>query len=546
VTSLALVLAGLVAATLSAEPLPPSTRSRSEPTPRGDRAPGTGSVLYATAARAYVDAGGEDGLAVGAEVALRRRGADAGTCRVEAIGPRQATCTGAAARPGDAIRFAPAAPVAAPPPARELPPLPTAEALAADRAALDAAPVTAVEYRPPERPAVARRAPLAEVAFGHASWLATSARSRHAERVDLIVHGAELGAGFALDLDARAERWTGLEDFPFRPGDPTRLYVWQAQLSGAWEGSPLSVAAGRVLPWSVPGATVLDGALVSLRRGRSEVGLFGGGVPEPDTLAPTLERATAGGFWAIEGRAGNAAFLRQEARIATVRAPELGTRAELDLAGRASFGARLDVGAGARLGLGGDVSAPSHVDAARVDLTTRPIRALVLGGRFEYQGLDVPEAFSPPVFPGRSRRADGFATVDVFRYLRLGAVGGFARDLSSALERRWLGPELMIPRLLGDRLQLSLGYLAESGWLEGRSAWLQATARPIRSLRLAARASWSREDSLGADRDHLGAGASIAAQLTPRVAFRLGVDGRATTDGEPGGLTALAGLDAAY
>jgi hypothetical protein len=508
--------------------------------------PGTGTVVYATAARAYLDAGGEDGLAVGEAVALRRKGVEAGTCRIEAIGPHHATCTGAAARAGDAFRYRRVAAAPAPAP-RELPPLPTEQELAIETAALGVVPAfTPVEYRPPPRQVPLRSAPVAEVGFGHASWIATSARGRHAERVDLLVHGAELGAGLALDLDARAERWTGLEGFPFRSGDPTRLYVWQAQLSGAWQGSPLAVSAGRVLPWSVPGATVLDGAVVTLRRGRSELGVFGGGVPEPDTLAPTLERATAGAFWAVERRAGSGAWLRPETRLATVRAPELGTRGELDLAGRASLGPRLDVGAGARLGFGGDVTAPGHLDAARVDLTTRPIRAVVLGGRFEYQGLGIPDAFAPPVFPGRSRRADGFATVDVFRYLRLGAVGGFARDVESALDRRWAGPEVIVPRLLGDRLQLSFGALQESGWLEGRSAWFQATGRPTRSLRLAARASWSREDSLGADRDQVGLGGSVVAQLGPRIAFRLGLDARATADGDPNGVTAIAGVEAAY
>jgi hypothetical protein len=510
------------------------------------REPGTGTVVYATAARAYLDAGGEDGLAVGEAVALRRKGVETGTCRIEAIGPHHATCTGAPARTGDVFRFRSVA--AAPAPvSRELPPLPTEQELAIQTAALGGVPSFApVEYRPPPRQLPLRSVAVAEVGFGHASWIATSARGRHIERVDLLVLGAEVGAGVALDLDARAERWTGLEGFPFRAGDPTRLYVWQAQLSGAWHGTPLAVSAGRVLPWGLPGATVLDGAVLSLRRGRSELGVFGGGVPEPDTLAPTLERATAGAFWAIERRAGGGAWFRQETRIATVRAPELGTRGELDLAGRAALGPKLDVGVGARLGLGGAVSAPGHVDVARVDLTTRPVRALVLGGRFEYQGLGIPEAFATPAFPGRSRRADGFATFDVFRYLRLGAVGGFARDVGSALERRWVGPEVIVPRLLGDRLQLSFGALQETGWLEGRSAWFQATGRPTRSLRLAARASWSREDSLGADRDHVGLGGSVVAQLTPRVAFRLGLDARATADGDPNGVTAIAGVEAAY
>lgn len=316
------------------------------------------------------------------------------------------------------------------------------------------------------------------------------------------------------------------------------------------------LAAGRVLPWSIPGATVFDGAMAGVHRAfgqlRAEAGAFGGLVPEPDTTEPTSSRATGGGYWILDRTLGRGAALRQEGRVAVVRSPELGTRVEGSLTGRL-FLRRLDLSGEAHLGTGGDVDAKGKLDGARVDLALRPVDGLLVGGSFRHAGLAWPQPLDPPAFPGRSRAADGFASVDLARWLRLGATGGLSRDVGSGLDRRWVGPELSLPRLLGARGGLTLGYLEESGWLEGRSAYAQLTAR-LAALRLLLRGSWAHERSLGEDRDDLGLLASMFADLGRHVALRLSVMGRGAIDptaGEGGsstpyGVTGHAALSASF
>lgn len=520
--------------------------------PQGDRVPGTGRVVYATAQRAYLDVGAEDGLAAGAELALSRGAARVGTCRVEELAPHHATCAGAPARPGDAFRFEAATAALAP---RPLPPPLGSEEVARIAAAVAAAKIPLVEFRrgaASEGRRSERAAPRVDAAIVHTSWAATTAGAQHAERADLLLRSAELLPGWALDLDARAERWARGEATRFRTGEAARFYLWQAQLSGDPLGRNVALAAGRILPWSIPGAAPFDGAQVALRGGAIEGGVFGGGIPEPDTLAPTIDRATAGAFWRADARAGGG-LLRHEARLAWVRTPELGDRAELTARGAAWLGRALDLAAEAQLGAGGDVRAPGSLDAARVDLGSRPIAPLSVGVRWEYLALEVPQRLEPAAFPGRSRRADAFASLDLGRAMRLGATAGFARDLGSDLDRRWAGPELTLPRLLGGRASVGLGWLEERGWLDGRTAWLQVGARPRRSLRLLGRVSWTRDQDLGSDRDEIGFLGSASADLGRRFGLRLSVHGRAGGDldgaegaSTPAGLTAHAALAARY
>ncbi|HET9552459.1 MAG TPA: hypothetical protein VFP50_05780, partial [Anaeromyxobacteraceae bacterium] len=75
-----LLLAAALAATPPASPLDVLQ-------PAAARTPGVGRVVQVTGARAYLDAGADDGLAAGQVVALRRGEADAGRCTVEAVSP---------------------------------------------------------------------------------------------------------------------------------------------------------------------------------------------------------------------------------------------------------------------------------------------------------------------------------------------------------------------------------------------------------------------------------------------------------------------------
>lgn len=526
----------------------------SAPARRADRPRGTGQVTYATAARAYLDAGAEDGLAPGAVIELRRNGGPAGRCTVESLAPHHAACAGTGLRAGDAFRFDAAA---APPAARPLPPPPGEAELQRRLALVSAAPVPLVvfEAAPGAASAPVPRSRTAEVGASYQAWTASSAGTADRAAVDVALRDAELAPWLTLQVDARAERWLRRDAPRFRPEDDTQLYLWQAQLD-ATPGSALRLSAGRVLPWAIPGATVFDGGLAAARGtllgARAEGGVFGGTVPEPDTTAPTSRRATGGAYWILDGALGRRASWRQEGRIALVRTPELGTRAEGSLTGRV-FLRRLDLSGEAHVGGGGNGGGGAELDGARVDATLRPIDGLLVGGSFRHRGLAWPQALDPAAFPGRSRAADGFVSYDPVRWLRVGGTAGLSRDLSSGLDRRWVGPELGLPRLLGASGGLTVGYLEESGWLDGRSAYAQLLWRPWQALRLVGRASWSHDAALGADRDELGLFASASADLGRHLGLRISLAGRGAFDPDaedggslPYGLTGFATIFAAY
>lgn len=524
------MLATLLALVLAAAPGSPLEA----PPPSQARSPGVGRVTEVTGARAYLDAGEDDGLAVGQVLALRRGDAPAGRCTVDAVAPSHATCTGGAARPGDlfplASRPAPAAVV-------QLPPVPSDQELSRRAAAVTAAPVALVVDRAsaPAATAALPRAVLGEVALAGASWDASPGGGFEVARIDAAVHGAAVGP-LLVDLDLRAERWVRQLGPTFRADDRNRFYLWQAQASWYPADRPIALEAGRVLALSVPGATVMDGAVVGRRGDRSAVSVFGGLVPEPDTLAPTTRRATAGAAWTLDRRAGSGLVFSQEGRVAWVRSPELGDRAELEATAALHAGSSVDLFADARMGAGGTTHAPGYLDGARVELGLRPAPHLALDAGFDYGGLTTPQPIVTAIFPGRTRHADASAFYDLGP-LRLGVDAGRSVDVASSLERTWVGPEIQLPRFLGPRLALSAGYLEEKGWLRGRSAFVQAVARPWDRLRLVARGSWSYADTLPVDQNELGGSLSAVADLTARLGLRLSALYRTVMDtGEGGAL----------
>jgi hypothetical protein len=522
-----------------ASPLENSTR-------RPERARGTGAVLYASAERVYLDAGAAEGLAPGAAVSFRRGGERVGRCEVDLVADHQASCAGKGPRPGDTFTFEPAA---APPPPRLLPPPPSDAELERRAEALGGAPAPAlVAYQAPAdrpRPRAARR--VAVEVGGDAWTVANGGDTLGTARVDLSTRAAPIGAGVTLDVDLRAERWLPDPNPRFRPDQASRLYVWRAQLTAPVRSA--TIAAGRVLPVGIPGATAFDGASAGVRLGRGEVGLFGGLVPEPDTTAPTTDRATGGAFWSVERPLSKGTFLRHDGRLAVVKSPELGTRGEGTLAAGV-FSRKVDLAAEAQLGAGGESEAPGYLDAVRLDLAARPAAGLALGAGYRHTGLEWPDNPEPTLFPGTGDAADGFVSYD-WRFLRIGASGGLSRDDVSDLDRHWIGPELGLPRLFGHRGGLSVGYLEEGGWLEGRSAWLQAGFAADGGLRLAGRISWFEDASFGADGDEVGLSASASGPIGRHLAWRAAVLSRVAVSGSEGadvpwGLAASASVVVRY
>lgn len=541
------MFAPILALALGAALLPPASPLETAQ-PARPRVAGQGRVLQATGARVYLDAGAEEGLAVGQVLVLWRGDDELGPCTVDSVAPGSATCTGVRAKGGDHFKLKPVEP----PEVKvvTLPALPSDAELQRRIAAVAAAPVALVEFKgaPKGAPPLAPpRTTIGEVALGDAYWSTGGSDSWDVVHLDANVHGAAMGP-LTLDLDLRAEQWLARGPSTFRAADDTRLYVWQAQLGWARPGSALSLAAGRVMPWTVPGATVMDGAMFGFRHEGWEVGGFGGLVPEPDTLNPTSSRATAGGYWSTERRFGKDLTLRHEGRLAWVRSPELGDRGELELGASLHGGVLYDLYGSARFGAGGTVTASGGLDAARLELLLRPLSGLSITGGYDYGGLAVPWLVAPPAFGSRSQRADLSAFYDLAA-VRVGLSGGTSRDDVSGLERTWVGPEVQVPRLFSPRVSLSVGYLEELGWLNGRSAWVQSVARPWDTLRLIGRLSWAHEASLGILRDEVGLSLSAAAELTKRIGLRIALLGRTgfdTSGGEsqtiPFGLNATASV----
>jgi hypothetical protein len=495
----------------------------------------SGRVEYATARRLYLDAGAREGLAPGATLQLKRGERPISTCRVDVVSARYATCIGVG-QPGDTFALLPPLPV--PTPRSEKLPAPLSDVETTRRhRVLEAAAQEKVEYRgaPPGPSIVSGRT---EVRLAYATWASQRVGPWQQERLDVAVRGAPVGGGFALYADLSARRWS-LRSGPVsaRPDAPTQLYVWEAELARRPAQGGLALALGRVRPWSAPGSTVIDGGQAGGRtRGNVELGVFGGGVPDPGTLAPSFQRNTAGAYLAVQV-AGDATsvvrFLRQEVRLAYSNGPELGRRAEAEALGQISLGRVLDLGAEVRVAYGDQTS--TRVESTTVDVGLRPFERLSVLGSFRYTGLSVPERDGPGVIlsGGAARHADVTASWEAAPWLTLSGVSGLAKDLTTGISRQFAGPQLGLPRLFGAAGGASIGFAAEGVATSGHTTWVQLLTNRPRWLQVLLRGSWFQTRSLGPyTEDELGAYASITAQLGPAVALRLAALGRA--GGAPG------------
>ena len=503
----------------------------------------TGTVVYAIQRHLYLDAGARDGLAPGQVVELRRGGRAAGACTVEAVGESRSTCAGNGSA-GDVFDVSP-------PPAqphaevsRPAPPEP-AQAIEQRKAALTSTPWEKVDFHPGPAFGAATRA---EVDIVHATWAATGVGPWHQERADVSLRDARLGGGFTLDVEMSARRWSLRSDpVSFRPEDPTQLYVWEAAVSRrALEGG-FAMSLGRVRPRFVPGQVILDGAQAGWHTGGGgEAGVFGGAVPDEVTLAPSLQHGTFGAYWAVQ-HAGDAdsvvrAF-RHEARVAFVNTAQLGRRLEGEGLMQLWLTRQFDASAAVRVG-SGDHSAPDHLDAVRVDGNLQLFDALSFTGGFRYDGLAIPELDGPARvrFGGAARHADLSAQWEPAALLRISAVSGLSTDLTLGQTRRWIGPEIGLPRLFGDNAAVSVGYLEEQGWANGRSSYLQLIGGQRSRLQVVARFSWFHTISglSPMPADDLALFASIRAQLSQAISLRLAAAGRTSLNGSHSVLGAAA------
>ena len=446
-----------------------------------------GKVLQATAARAYLDAGADDGLAVGGEVVFRRAGAEVARCRLEVVSARSASCAVRGARVGDGFplpgRAAQESPKLLPPPAAP-------EAIAAQARALAAAPIATVEFSAPaarrggEAGAARRRGALRgglgrderQPVHRDARWALDPLRRRGAR-----APARPRRAGDPVDPPRPGPR--------FRPGDASQLYVWQAGLSRDPGGDGAAVSVGRLMAWRIPGATILDGATAGWRLPWLEVGAFGGLVPQPSTLGMTTDRATGGGYWVWDHSFGKGVSLRDEGRLAVVPSPELGTRFEAETR------------AAARLR---PCARPLRLAAARLRRRRAGARECRRGAARGLDATDQPRCGSRDGSPTTGWRCPATRSPWSTRATRAGPRGASRgtvgarsvrrssaarrRILSIGLDRSWVGPVVDLPRLLFRRGGLSLGYLEEMGWSDGAER-LGPGGRPSVGAAAAARAA---------------------------------------------------------
>jgi hypothetical protein len=509
-----------------------------------------GTVRSVTTQRAYLDAGSREGLAAGQELALSRKGRPAGSCTVEAVAERNATCAGTGLRAGDTFAVNPKAAGLLP---VQLRPLPTREEQARRLAAVRAAAFAPIEHKGKMAPAPAERTRHVEVGLAHVTWAAVDAGAVHQERVYAVVRDAEVLGSARLNLDLTVLYRPNLPSSErFLPGRETLVWLREASLAWGQGQGPFRLAGGRVLPWLVPGGPTFDGLQAGWRPFQGgELGVFGGAVPNPMTTEPGLDRATAGTYWAWEAFSGTSLF-RQEARFAWVQLAPGETRLEAEAAAQAWVARRIDVSARARFGFGSYV-APAYLDAAWIDLGWHQPGVLSVAGGFRYDENRIPDTVAPALLPGRTRHAWGSATWEGSPALQVRIAGGHARDMVSGQERTWVGPELAAPRVLGSSGGLAAGYAEEFGAQAGRNAWVQGDLAPLPGTRLLARASWfmdHRPAPLPSEQV-FGLLLSGAADLSGWMRLRLSLLGRYALPlneaaGDNWGASALVGLEAKY
>ena len=483
--ALALLAAGAAPAASPAAPPPASASIEGR----------EGHVVQATAKRAWLDVGSAEGLRAGETLELLRGTAKI-PCVVEWLAEHRATCAGKGVQAGDKLVHQRSA---SGPREQVLRAAPQAAA----QVKAEAQSLRVLEQPPVDHAEAAFRRGLpgqvrSEVGVGHYSYFSTDGTPWHQEQLYARMHGEPIAKGITAWVDLSAVGWTQRPDGVNDQPQSLQLHVWELQVTARGEDRRWTGSIGRLLPWRAPGATRVDGAQAGIRSERGdEIGLFGGGIPDVNTLAPDFGSATGGIYWSLERRPGAVVrFVQQQGRIALVSTPALGKRVEGEVTALASLDPRLDLGLGLRAGAGGPLG--TALESVRTDLTGHPLEALSLSAGFQWVGTDRPEYSSYPAGAGistaggRSRGADLSATW-LFGSLSLGAVAGFARDLSTGLRREWAGPEVGLPRLFGDRGGLAAGYREEPGWLPARSAWLQAFARALGPFDLLARATWSQQ-----------------------------------------------------
>jgi hypothetical protein len=462
-----------------------------------------GRVRYVTAKHAYLDVGTLSGLRVGDSVKLSRNGRSAGACKIEQISEHAAMCTSDDVRLGDTFPLgrAPATQETGPAP-KTLPPPAPSSTIARAQVMLADTPVDKVEFKGGGLGG-SRGAPVATAELSYNLWAATGGDTFQQERIDLAVRGVDLRfAGFRAWAQITAYAWSAQPPaVRFRPGDTAQLYVWETEASSRELGRPFVVSVGRIWPWHTPGLSVVDGAQIGYRSrdGDLEVGVVGGTIPDAMTLIPSLDRWTAGAYYAYTFAGKKRSILRllrTEARVGVRSATGPGLQVETEGLIEAWVTKVLDVGAQARGTIGaGDWSTP-NLESFRAHAALHPIDTLRVSADIRYLGklvYDYDGFTSGALAPGAWTHGTLDGSWEPLRWLHVSLVSGASRESPDATDpggtRYFVGPEVAFPSLLKIGT-FSIGYREEFGWLAGRTAFLGFLSAPHDRIRLIARVSY--------------------------------------------------------
>jgi hypothetical protein len=266
-------------------------------------------ITYLTSATAYIDAGQDDGVAVGGRIDVVRGGAVIATLTVTDVSSRRASCAiesaSAALAVGDEVRFVPAPRAADAPPVGS--PLAPAPAVAVEEA--DAKP----------RPSWASSRGLkGRIGVQYLGVFDQSGYGGDISRpsLDVRIDGRRVaGSAFDVEVDARA-RHTYQVVADGSEYDEAEARVYRLNASWRSSGDRVRVALGRQFSSALATISTFDGVVAEANGARFGGGVFAGTQPAPIDYGWSPDVQEYGAF--VRVRSAARASLRWEGVLAGV------------------------------------------------------------------------------------------------------------------------------------------------------------------------------------------------------------------------------------
>jgi hypothetical protein len=331
--------------------------------------------------------------------------------------------------------------------------------------------------------------------MGFAAWGTTPGNPQYvAESLDVAFSGVPIGStSLRFSTAFSIIRMRTAAPPRFRPGVGTEFYLWNAEVSRRELDSQTVLAVGRIWPWHTPGLPMLDGLQLGRRSesGAVEGGAYAGLIPETVTLAPTFDAWTTGVYGALAQTGARTDLVRlaqEEARIGIRHSPTVGWVREAEALALVELG-QAGFGGGARLRDAPEVDPHPGFERVNAEAWFRTESGISARAQARYLGV-APEQqpFLRDELPRVLGGYHGFASLACDPAGGLGfALNAEAHHESeSDLNQLAASADLHLPTLFGGTGGLWLGAAAGEGWLQTRSAYLQAMVTAPR-LRLVGR-----------------------------------------------------------